>query len=232
MKKYTDLFVDFDDTLYDTHGNAVIALEELYEHFHLDRHFPSLEAFTIPYWEKNVELWTQYAAGQITRDHLIVERFRYPLSQGEGMDTSVENCLRVSDWFLDACAAKPGVIPGAHELMQHLMDRGYRLHMASNGFHEVQYRKLQSCGMLGMFDSVILSEDAGANKPSAEFFRYAMAVSGAEVQHTLMIGDNPVSDIQGAREYGLDTIFFNPKGIDGVEATYTVGTLTEIMSIL
>ena len=38
-KKYTDLFCDFDDTLYDTRGNAILSLAELYDFFHLADHF-------------------------------------------------------------------------------------------------------------------------------------------------------------------------------------------------
>ena len=232
---YTDLFIDFDDTLYDTHGNANLALHELYEHFGLDRYFDNEQGFTEPYWLANIQLWTQYSRGEITRDYLIVERFRRPLSVGMGEGVTKEFCLEVSDWFLESCADKPGVIDGAHELLEHLRRKGYRMHMTSNGFHEVQYRKLKASATLEYFQTVILSEDAGVNKPDRRFFDYAFKVSGARPESTLMIGDNFVTDIKGAKDAGLDVMFFNqhPDEFQAPEpVNYEVHHLTEITKIL
>ncbi len=232
---YTDLFIDFDDTLYDTHGNANLALHELYEHFGLDRYFDNEQGFTEPYWLANIQLWTQYSRGEITRDYLIVERFRRPLSMGMGERVTKEFCLEVSDWFLESCADKPGVIDGAHELLEHLRHKGYRMHMTSNGFHEVQYRKLKASATLEYFHTVILSEDAGVNKPDRRFFDYAFKVSGARPESTLMIGDNFVTDIKGAKDAGLDVMFFNqhPDEFQTPEpVNYEVHHLSEITKIL
>ena len=234
--KYKDLFIDFDDTLYDTHGNAVIALSETFECFHLDRYFEDPQVFYDAYWTTNIDLWTQYAKGEITRDYLIVERFRRPLSVGEGIEVTKELCLEMSDKFLDFCASKPGVIDGAHELMDFLKRKGYRMHMCSNGFHEVQYKKLDACGLRDYFDTIILSEDAGVNKPAKAYFDYALKVSGANRKTTLMIGDNLQSDILGALNAGLDAMLFNrwqvpPEDIPQ-EPTFIVETLSAIKTIL
>ena len=234
--KYKDLFIDFDDTLYDTHGNAVIALSETVECFHLDRYFEDPQVFYDAYWTANIDLWTQYAKGEITRDYLIVERFRRPLSVGKGIEVTKELCLEMSDKFLDFCASKPGVIDGAHELMDFLKRKGYRMHMCSNGFHEVQYKKLDACGLRYYFDTIILSEDAGVNKPAKAYFDYALKVSGANRKTTLMIGDNLQSDILGALNAGLDAMLFNrwqvpPEDIPQ-EPTFIVETLSAIKTIL
>ena len=234
MKHYNDLFVDFDDTLYDTHGNAVIALRELYERLQLHRYFDDPQVFYDEYWRTNIDLWTRYSKGDITRDYLIVERFRRPLSLGRGLQVTEAYCLEASDCFLDFCSSKPGVVEGAHELMEHLRRQGYRIHICSNGFHEVQYKKLRACGLLDYFDTVILSEDARANKPSPQFFDYAIKKSGANPESTIMIGDNFSTDILGAKRYGLDTIYFNrfPDYPAPEPVTHEVTSLREIMGLL
>ncbi len=241
--RYKDLFIDFDDTLYDTHGNAVIALSETFEYFHLDRYFEDPQVFYDAYWMANIDLWTQYAKGEITRDYLIVERFKRPLMVSEKFRAEANSSLftlhfslKLSDKFLDFCATKPGVIDGAHELMDYLKRKGYRMHMCSNGFHEVQYKKLDACGLHDYFDTIILSEDAGVNKPSKAYFDYALKVSGACRENTLMIGDNLQSDILGALNANLDAMLFNRWQVPPEEfpqnPTFVVSDLSNIKTIL
>lgn len=232
--KYTDIFIDFDDTLYDTHGNASKALSEVFAYFNLNQHFATEEDFTTPYWKVNKELWDLYAHAKISRDELIIERFRRPLSLGIDSPTR-EYCLSVSDYFLQQCACKPDTIEGAHEAMQYLKSKGYRLHICSNGFCEVQYKKLNASHMTDYFDTIILSEEAGANKPSEQFFNFALHKSKAQRSSTLMIGDNFDTDIMGAINAGLHTMFFNrqpnefkvPQHID-----YEIHSLHEIKWLL
>lgn len=234
MRLYTDLFLDFDDTLYDTHGNAVIALHELFETLQLGQYFADPEVFYDEYWKANIDLWTRYSKEEITRDYLIVERFRRPLSFGKGLDPTEEYCLKASDLFLDYCSSKPGLVEGAHELVDYLKNKGYRMHICSNGFHEVQYKKLRACGLFDYFDTIILSEDAGANKPSKQFFDYALQKSGAVKAKTLMIGDNFNTDILGAKQAGFDTAYFNrfPNYPAPEPATFEVTNLSQLMDIL
>ena len=234
--KYKDLFIDFDDTLYDTYGNAVIALRETFEAFHLDRYFAEPKDFYDAYWTANIDLWTRYSTGEIDRPFLVVERFRRPLSVGKGLEVTEAFCLEMSDKFLDFCSTKSGVIEGAHELMDYLRSRGYRMHMTSNGFHEVQYKKLAACGLRDYFDTIILSEDAGVNKPLPQYFDYALKVSGAERQTTLMIGDNLNTDVLGALNAGIDAMLVNRWNIKKTDipntVTFVVDGLRDVMKIL
>lgn len=238
--KYKDIFLDFDDTLYDTRGNAAISLHEIFVKYRLDRYFNDEHLFAESYWNTNVILWSMYAKGEIERDFLMVERFRRPLSEGVNTDDTPftpdkELCLSINNDFLELNACKEGLVEGARELVSYLKDKGYRLHICSNGFREVQYRKLRACGLYDFFDNIILSEQAGANKPNKAFFDYALKVTKAERTTTVMVGDNFYTDITGAAESGLHTIFFNahPEAFTAPQlADHEVNRLTEIIGIL
>lgn len=233
-KRYADLFIDFDDTLCDTHGGAQMALEALYDENGLDRYFDKADDFFDAYWRTNIELWQQYGKGEISRDFLIVERFRRPLNVGRGMEVTEQRCLQMGDRFLNLCVEKTRALDGAPELVDYLRQKGYRLHLCSNGFHEVQYRKLHNCGFDGCFDTVVLSEDAGVNKPKRGYFDYAFRLTGARPESTVMIGDGWESDMRGALDYGLDTIYYNrfPDYPAPEPVTHEVHALRQIMEIL
>ena len=180
-------------------------------------------------------------------DHAVLRgvqrcRYRRPVTEmvkACGGDTSwitPKWCVAASDRYGDIISREPGIVPGAKELLDYLKGKGYRLHICSNGFHEVQYRKLRSAGLEDYFSTVILSEDAGANKPRKGFFDYAFTRTGAQRETTIMIGDHYDTDIAGAINAGLDTIFFNRWNVDpktlNRQPNYIVDKLVEIEKIL
>lgn len=233
--RYKDIFFDFDDTLYDTRGNANIALTEVFRDFALERFFSEPQFFYDTYWKINSELWLQYNKNEITKDYLVIERFKRPLSLGKGINVTDDLCLKISDSFLSYCSDKPGVLPGCYELLDYLRAKGYRLHICSNGFNEVQYKKLRASNLTDYFDTVILSEDAPANKPSGLFFDYAFDVSAASMETTLMVGDNYFADVCGALDYGFDACLYrrwDKTLVPERNVTFVVDNLIDLIDVL
>ena len=232
---YRDIFFDFDDTLYDTRGNADIALTEVFRDYGLDRFVSNPQFFYDSYWKINSELWLQYNKNEISKDYLVIERFKRPLMLGNGIDVTEELCLKISDSFLSYCSDKPGVLPGCYELLDYLKAEGYRLHICSNGFNEVQYKKLRASNLTDYFSTVVLSEDAPANKPSSRFFDYAFDVTKACKDSTLMVGDNYFADVCGALDYGIDACLYrrwDKTFVPDRDVTFVVNSLKELIDVL
>ena len=110
----------------------------------------------------------------------------------------------------------------------------YNLYILSNGFRELQSRKMKSAGVEGFFKKVILSEDIKVHKPNREIFHFALSATQSSFSDSIMIGDNIETDIRGARDAGLDQIYFNRWGKENLPftPTYEVKSLNEIKNIL
>jgi putative hydrolase of the HAD superfamily len=139
----------------------------------------------------------------------------------------------MSATFLQLLPEKQHLFPYAPEILTYLREKGYGLHLITNGFEETQWRKLRNSRLDGYFAEVITSERSGSVKPNPGIFEYALKRTGASLRESIMIGDNPDADIQGALNMGMDCIFVN-HGPDEVPspATYSVRNLRELESIL
>lgn len=207
--KESMLWFDLDDTIWDMTGNSVICLRELYDSQHLDRWFATPEEWDEVYHRINHELWGQYSRAEITRDFLRTERFARPLRIGGASEDEALQMSEVLDkLYLDLLGSKTNLIAGARELLDSLSARGYRMGIVTNGFREVQYNKLRSSDIGKYFDTVVLSDEIGINKPDKRFFDYAVEKASTRHLNNIMIGDNYATDIQGALGAGWKAVWF------------------------
>ena len=232
LMNYKTVFIDLDDTLWDFHANAKSSLQEIYEVRNLGQYFDSFDQYFNLYAKRNIELWEMYGKGTISKEALSLERFQHPLIQ-VGIDNAVL-AKEIGEQYLGLLPTRTMLVPYAKELLDYLFPK-YPLTVVSNGFVEVQYKKLHSCHIEQYFAHVVLSEAAQALKPDKRIFEYALQLNNATASETIMIGDSYDSDILGAQNAGIDQIYFNPRIEDQEKdkpATYWVKNLSNIVDIL
>jgi len=145
-----------------------------------------------------------------------------------------ELAVKTGDQFLELLPSKTKLIPYAIELLDYLSAK-YPLTIVSNGFVDVQYKKMRSSNLEHYFDHVVLSEAAKALKPNKRIFEYALQLNNADAPEAIMIGDSFEADIRGAQNAQIDQIFLNLKSADinpKFRPTYTIKRLEEVLEIL
>lgn len=230
--QYRHIFFDLDHTLWDFDLNAKEALLELYELLQL--HQEGITEFT-PFYERylyhNQVLWDRYHHGFISGEELKWKRMWRTL-----LDFKIGNeplARKMSATFLELLPEKQNLFPYTIEILTYLREKGYLLHLITNGFEAVQWRKLRTSRLEDYFEEVITSEKSGSVKPNPEIFEFALRITGAELKESIMIGDNPDADIQGATNIGMDCVFVNHVNAEAkVAATYSITHLKELEQIL
>ena len=231
MRSYRCILFDLDHTLWDFETNSHQTLLELYHHYNLENlGVSSFGAFYGTFVEINTKLWELYDLGKITREKIRFERFHGILEKLGVQDTDLS--LRLSDEYVAQSPKKSGLIANALEVLDYLHPR-YPMTIVTNGFEEIQYTKMESSGLTSYFKNVVTSARAGHKKPAKEIFEFALTEGGFEAHEAVMIGDNLLTDIGGAHNASVDTVFFNPNKISHNEKPhYEIHDLKQLMNIL
>ncbi|WP_353120501.1 YjjG family noncanonical pyrimidine nucleotidase [Myroides odoratus] len=230
LKKFehkTDIFFDLDHTLWDFEKNSALAFEQVLHEMKLPF---TIEQFLNYYVSINAEYWDRYSLNQISQAELRIGRIRDTFNS-LAYTTSVDCMLEVGDRYLSYLPNYNHLFDGAIEILDYLNEK-YKLHIITNGFDQVQARKIKNSGMEGYFQTITNSELAGVKKPDAKIFTYALQLAKAQVQDTVMIGDNLLADIEGAQNIGMDVIYYNEHHKTVPTTLPQVNTLLDIKSLL
>ncbi|NME71694.1 YjjG family noncanonical pyrimidine nucleotidase [Flammeovirga aprica] len=220
------IFFDLDHTLWDFEKNSEETLIALFEKYEIGKLGTSVEEYLVAYKTTNHELWALYNFDKVTKEDIRLRRFPMVF---EKLGIDVKHCPpNIGDEYLEICPTKPHLMEGTIPLLEALKEK-YTLHIITNGFDKTQAIKLSSTGLGKYFEVVVTSESCGAKKPFPAIFQYALDQAGASKEESVMIGDNPVTDIKGAKDFGLKTIYF---GNGESEADVEVRKLNEILNHL
>lgn len=225
--KITDVFFDLDHTLWDFDVNSELAFHTIFKKDH-----PTIEiaSFIEKYIPINQACWKLYQYDKITHAELRYNRLKHTFDALEYFvsDAQIES---IAQDYIELLPQNNCLFDGTIEVLEYL-GKKYKLHIITNGFADVQYKKINNSNIAGFFKTITNSEMAGVKKPNPVIFEYALDLAKAKKENSIMIGDCLEADVQGALNAGLDAIFFNDKNIKTEQNIKQVNHLLELKKYL
>lgn len=200
----TDVFFDLDHTLWDFDKNSALTFEKILVEHKIEIELPNFLEVYVP---ANLVFWKLYREEKISKKDLRYQRLKTVFDKLD-YRVSEDTINSLAKEYIDNLPSFNNLFPNTIEVLEYLKPK-YRLHIITNGFQEIQDKKLQNSGIFSFFDQVVNSEMAGVKKPNPIIFDLALKNAKVAPEKSIMIGDSLEADILGAQSVGLYALHFN-----------------------
>jgi HAD superfamily hydrolase (TIGR01662 family) len=201
---------DLDDTLFDYQYSRRCGLKALQREYSQLRNI-SLEALEMEHEILLQGNFQQLLDKTITLSDAILERI-YLLCLKYGLELSGADLERAANLYNAEYERTRGTIPGAMELLHHLVDRKIKVGVVTNGLTVLQEEKMKVCQIDNLIADVVVSEEVGFRKPDRRIFDAALKMMESKAEEIIFIGDSWATDITGAYRCGMKAIWLNRYG--------------------
>lgn len=225
--KYKVIIIDLDNTLIDFDRMELCSLTETLKSFGE----PVNDDIINSYIKINHELWEGLEKGDYTKSEILTMRFKTlfdfynlptdPALMNEKYLANMKNHIYMMD--------------GAQAILDHVKGQEHIICM-TNGVQSAQHAKMTTANLYPYFDHVIVSDVVGVHKPDIGIFHHMTTLIGEYPKNEMIIiGDSLTSDIRGGNNYGIKTVWYNPKGKVNKEnesVDFEIKSLKELFDIL
>jgi len=226
-KEIKHIFFDLDHTLWDFEKNSALTFKKIFQLNHINI---NLDEFLDVYVPLNLKYWRLFREGKISKENLRYERLKVAF---DTLSFKVADPLihQLSIDYITYLSTFNYVFDGAIDLLNYLSNK-YHLHIITNGFQEVQDKKMKGANLFHYFKTVTNSEIADVKKPNPKIFYFALNIAKANAAESLMIGDSLEADILGAQRVNMKTILFDPTNLHPEYHHLKVSNLNSIKKLL
>lgn len=220
MSKY--LLFDADGTLYDFAASADLSLRKVFNKNGIAYTEQTIEL----YEEGNKWCWESYEKGTLTQEELKTKRFQLMFDKLQ----LHQDAMMAGEDYVEFLAQEGIMIPGAIEFLEAIkhMDKA----IITNGIAKTQHGRFEKTDTKKYFSHIFISQEMNKQKPDKAFFDEVLEKIGKKAEECLVIGDSEKSDIKGAVNAGIDSVFISFKGQKSDLATYNVSSFDELLSLI
>ncbi len=226
--KIKHVFFDLDHTLWDFEKNSDLTFQKIFLKHHLSI---DIVTFLKVYKPLNRKFWRLYREERITKENLRYQRLKTAF---DAVKYSISDDLiyTIADEYIQFLPDFNHLFEGTFEVLEYLKEK-YELHIITNGFEEIQSKKMNSSNIGNYFKVIVTSESVGVKKPNPKVFYHALKAANAKIENSIMIGDSIEADILGALNIGMKAIHCNFENeiIENVKFT-SISSLLEIKQYL
>jgi putative hydrolase of the HAD superfamily len=227
FRQVTTVIFDLDGTLIEHTWQLSRVCKALFSHFADDLTPVSQTEFFEVYWSKSEDMWYMMVDGVL--DGAVAARYGYVNTlRTLGQDTDLAKPML--DYWIELVLHEAIPFDDTFAVLS-AVNQKYRTGILTNGFINLQRRKIEKYDLASYVDFTLVSEEAGYHKPDRRAFLAALALAGEPAAaETLYIGDNLTADIEGALGAGLTPIFFDAR--DDKETPNGVLKITKLSELL
>lgn len=96
---------------------------------------------------------------------------------------------------------------GTEEMLSAVKESGRKIYLLSNAQRIFTEYEMNALGITKYFDGIFISSDEGCKKPDLKFFRKLIDTCGIDPERAVMVGNDGICDIEGAKRAGLGTVY-------------------------
>ncbi len=226
----TTIIFDMDGTLIEHTWRLEQITQALFERFADELAPVTHDQFYELFWAKNEDMWYMMVDGVIDGDTAV--RYGYVNTlRSLGQDPTLAEQM-VAYWQqLVLKEALP--FDDTFTVLEKLREK-YTTSILTNGTVTLQRAKINRHHLDRYVDFTLVSEEAGYHKPDKRIFLKALQLAGnPPPDQTLYVGDNPVTDIQGAQAAGIPPILMDPRDdFESPRGVIKIQSLSELLALL
>ena len=227
INSITDVFFDLDHTLWDFDKNSALTFDKIFKTHAVD---VDLNAFLKIYQVLNLKYWKLYRDEKITKDALRFNRLNDAFV-AINFDVSESLINKLSDDYIAYLTSFNHLFNYTLDVLDYLKPK-YNLHIISNGFEDIQNKKLTNSNIIKYFKTITNADMVGIKKPNPEIFNHALKSANTTFRKSIMIGDSYEADILGALNVGMNAIFFDNNTVTLKENVKCINSLLQLKAYL